>query len=152
MLLPPINCPPPPSYAKSIIRCRQEQPKQWVECYKCVVGLLSIGTEPDGEATSLPMPGLIQLTHAWTDTAYPCLDWYSLPTPGLIQLTHAWTDTVVFLMCMWYSSYCVFRDVYKGEYEMRLREELEQIRVRTNTEIDRLKSSTREMYERENRY
>lgn len=38
------------------------------------------------------------------------------------------------------------------EYESKLRDELEMIRVRTNTEIDRLKTSTKEMYERENRY
>ena len=44
-----------------------------------------------------------------------------------------------------------FRDQYKSEYEAKLREELEMIRTRTNTEIDRLKTSTREMYERENR-
>ena len=44
-----------------------------------------------------------------------------------------------------------FRDQYKSEYERQLKEELEQIRVRTNAEIDRLKSSTKEMYERENR-
>ena len=49
---------------------------------------------------------------------------------------------------------CVFvlyRDQYKTEYEAKLREELELIRTRTNAEIDRLKSSTKEMYERENR-
>lgn len=43
------------------------------------------------------------------------------------------------------------RDQYRSEYETRLKEELESIRVRTNAEIDRLKSSTKEMYERENR-
>ena len=44
-----------------------------------------------------------------------------------------------------------FRDSYKTEYENKLKEELEQIRMRTNAEIDRLKSSSKEMYERENR-
>ena len=44
-----------------------------------------------------------------------------------------------------------FRDQYKTEYEAKLREEIELIRTRTNAEIDRLKSSTKEMYERENR-
>lgn len=44
-----------------------------------------------------------------------------------------------------------YRDSYKNEYESKLREELEAIRTRTNLEVDRLKSSTREMYERENR-
>ena len=44
-----------------------------------------------------------------------------------------------------------WRDQYKTEYETKLREEMEVIRTRTNAEIDRLKSSTKEMYERENR-
>ena len=44
-----------------------------------------------------------------------------------------------------------WRDQYKTEYEAKLREEMEVIRTRTNAEIDRLKSSTKEMYERENR-
>lgn len=44
-----------------------------------------------------------------------------------------------------------FRDQYKAEYENKLREELEQIRRKTNDEIDRLRTSTKEMYERENR-
>lgn len=44
-----------------------------------------------------------------------------------------------------------YRDQYKNEYESKLQLELEAIRTRTNVEIDRLKSSTREMYERENR-
>ena len=46
---------------------------------------------------------------------------------------------------------CIIRDSYKTEYENKLKEELEQIRMRTNAEIDRLKSSSKEMYERENR-
>ncbi|XP_041358363.1 progesterone-induced-blocking factor 1-like [Gigantopelta aegis] len=50
-----------------------------------------------------------------------------------------------------YEKYIYARDQYKNEYEDKLREELEQIRIRTNTEIDRLRSSTKEMYERENR-
>lgn len=45
-----------------------------------------------------------------------------------------------------------FRDQYKSEYDSKLREELEQIRIRTNAEIDRLRTSTKEMYERENRW
>ena len=45
----------------------------------------------------------------------------------------------------------VCRDQYKSEYESKLREELDQIRIRTNSEVDRLRSSTKEMYERENR-
>ena len=44
------------------------------------------------------------------------------------------------------------RDKCRSDYEEKLRSELEQIRVRTDVEIDRLKASTREMYERENRF
>jgi len=43
------------------------------------------------------------------------------------------------------------RDKCRSDYEEKLRTELEQIRVRTDVEVDRLKTSTREMYERENR-
>ncbi|XP_048243821.1 progesterone-induced-blocking factor 1-like [Haliotis rufescens] len=50
-----------------------------------------------------------------------------------------------------YEKYVASRDQYKSEYEAKLRDELEQIRVRTNAEIDRLRTSTKEMYERENR-
>ncbi|CAL1531375.1 unnamed protein product [Lymnaea stagnalis] len=50
-----------------------------------------------------------------------------------------------------YEKYVASRDQYKSDYENKLKEELEQIRVRTNGEIDRLRTSTREMFERENR-
>ncbi|XP_033743341.1 progesterone-induced-blocking factor 1-like [Pecten maximus] len=50
-----------------------------------------------------------------------------------------------------YEKYVSSRDQYKTEYENKLKDELEQIRTRTNAEIDRLRTSTREMYERENR-
>ncbi|XP_064636325.1 progesterone-induced-blocking factor 1-like [Lineus longissimus] len=50
-----------------------------------------------------------------------------------------------------YEKYINSREQYKSEYECKLQEELEKIRVRTNGEIDRLKTGTREMYERENR-
>ena len=43
------------------------------------------------------------------------------------------------------------RDHYKTEYENKLRDELEQIKLKTNQEIDQLRSASREMYERENR-
>ncbi|NXB10303.1 PIBF1 factor, partial [Cnemophilus loriae] len=45
----------------------------------------------------------------------------------------------------------VDRDHYKAEYEKRLHEELEQIRLKTNQEIEQLRSTSKEMYERENR-
>lgn len=45
----------------------------------------------------------------------------------------------------------IYRDHYKTEYEKRLNEELEQIRLKTNQEIDQLRSTSKEMYERENR-
>lgn len=44
------------------------------------------------------------------------------------------------------------RDHYKSEYEAKLREELENIRLKTGQEIDNLQRTSREMYERENRY
>lgn len=44
-----------------------------------------------------------------------------------------------------------FRDHYKTEYENKLHDELEQIRLKTNQEIDQLRNASREMYERENR-
>ncbi|XP_052815474.1 progesterone-induced-blocking factor 1-like [Mya arenaria] len=50
-----------------------------------------------------------------------------------------------------YEKYVSSREQYKSEYENKLRDELEQIRVRTNSEIDRLRTSSKEMYERENR-
>ncbi|XP_052675379.1 progesterone-induced-blocking factor 1-like [Crassostrea angulata] len=50
-----------------------------------------------------------------------------------------------------YEKYVSSRDQYKTEYENKLREELEQIRLKTNGEIDRLRTSTKEMFERENR-
>ena len=44
------------------------------------------------------------------------------------------------------------RDHYKTEYEDRLRDELENIRMKTGQEIDNLQRTSKEMYERENRY
>ncbi|EHB18155.1 Progesterone-induced-blocking factor 1 [Heterocephalus glaber] len=43
------------------------------------------------------------------------------------------------------------QDHYKTEYENKLHDELEQIKLKTNQEIDQLRSASREMYERENR-
>ncbi|XP_010175503.1 progesterone-induced-blocking factor 1-like [Antrostomus carolinensis] len=50
-----------------------------------------------------------------------------------------------------YEKYVASRDHYKTEYEKRLYEELEQIRLKTNQEIEQLRSTSKEMYERENR-
>ncbi|NWX87547.1 PIBF1 factor, partial [Nothoprocta ornata] len=50
-----------------------------------------------------------------------------------------------------YEKYVASRDHYKIEYENRLQEELEQIRLKTNQEIEQLRSTSKEMYERENR-
>lgn len=47
---------------------------------------------------------------------------------------------------------CKHRDQYKSEYEDKLRDELENIRLKTSQEIENLQRSSREMYERENRY
>uniref|UniRef100_UPI00398F69EF progesterone-induced-blocking factor 1 n=1 Tax=Pristiophorus japonicus TaxID=55135 RepID=UPI00398F69EF len=50
-----------------------------------------------------------------------------------------------------YEKYVISRDHYKNEYEDKLRHELEQIRVKTDQEIEHLRSGSKEMYERENR-
>ncbi|NWX10364.1 PIBF1 factor, partial [Caloenas nicobarica] len=50
-----------------------------------------------------------------------------------------------------YEKYVASRDHYKTEYEKRLHEELEQIRLKTNQEIEQLRGTSKEMYERENR-
>ncbi|XP_078204401.1 progesterone-induced-blocking factor 1 isoform X2 [Callithrix jacchus] len=50
-----------------------------------------------------------------------------------------------------YEKYVTSRDHYKTEYENKLHDELEQIRLKTNQEIDQLRNASREMYERENR-
>lgn len=47
--------------------------------------------------------------------------------------------------------FCLCRDHYKTEYENKLHDELEQIRLKTNLEIEQLRNASREMYERENR-
>lgn len=44
------------------------------------------------------------------------------------------------------------RDQYRSEYENKLKDELESIRIKTSLEIENLQRSSREMYERENRY
>lgn len=49
-------------------------------------------------------------------------------------------------------TYLTCRDYYKSEYETKLKEELENIRLKTSQEIDNLQRASREMYERENRY
>uniref|UniRef100_A0A6I8PZB3 Progesterone immunomodulatory binding factor 1 n=1 Tax=Xenopus tropicalis TaxID=8364 RepID=A0A6I8PZB3_XENTR len=51
-----------------------------------------------------------------------------------------------------YEKYVASRDHYKTEYENKLRDELEQIRMKTNQEIEQLRGASKEMYERENRY
>ncbi|XP_075805708.1 progesterone-induced-blocking factor 1 isoform X5 [Microtus pennsylvanicus] len=50
-----------------------------------------------------------------------------------------------------YEKYVSSRDHYKTEYENKLHDELEQIRLKTNLEIEQLRNASREMYERENR-
>ncbi|KAI6078600.1 Progesterone-induced-blocking factor 1 isoform X1 [Aix galericulata] len=50
-----------------------------------------------------------------------------------------------------YEKYVASRDHYKTEYEKRLHEELEQLRLKTSQEIEQLRSTSKEMYERENR-
>ncbi|XP_060089520.1 progesterone-induced-blocking factor 1 [Heteronotia binoei] len=50
-----------------------------------------------------------------------------------------------------YEKYVTSRDHYKTEYENKLHDELEQIRLKTAQEVECLRTATKEMYERENR-
>uniref|UniRef100_A0A674BWH2 Progesterone immunomodulatory binding factor 1 n=1 Tax=Salmo trutta TaxID=8032 RepID=A0A674BWH2_SALTR len=50
-----------------------------------------------------------------------------------------------------YHKYIASRDHYKTEYENKLSDELENIRLKTSQEIDSLQRTSKEMYERENR-
>uniref|UniRef100_A0AAY4F057 Progesterone-induced-blocking factor 1 n=1 Tax=Denticeps clupeoides TaxID=299321 RepID=A0AAY4F057_9TELE len=50
-----------------------------------------------------------------------------------------------------YEKYVTSRDHYKTEYENKLRDELEHIRLKTGHEIENLQRTSKEMYERENR-
>ncbi|XP_048350076.1 progesterone-induced-blocking factor 1 [Sphaerodactylus townsendi] len=50
-----------------------------------------------------------------------------------------------------YEKYVTSRDHYKTEYENKLHDQLEQIRLKTAQEIEHLRTATKEMYERENR-
>uniref|UniRef100_A0ACB8FJ77 Progesterone-induced-blocking factor 1 n=1 Tax=Sphaerodactylus townsendi TaxID=933632 RepID=A0ACB8FJ77_9SAUR len=49
-----------------------------------------------------------------------------------------------------YEKYVTSRDHYKTEYENKLHDQLEQIRLKTAQEIEHLRTATKEMYEREN--
>ncbi|XP_062865690.1 progesterone-induced-blocking factor 1 isoform X2 [Trichomycterus rosablanca] len=51
-----------------------------------------------------------------------------------------------------YDKYVASRDHYKTEYENKLRDELERIRMKTNHEIESLQRTSKELYERENRH
>uniref|UniRef100_A0A673MXT1 Progesterone immunomodulatory binding factor 1 n=1 Tax=Sinocyclocheilus rhinocerous TaxID=307959 RepID=A0A673MXT1_9TELE len=50
-----------------------------------------------------------------------------------------------------FEKYVASRDHYKTEYENKLRDELERIRMKTSHEIESLQRASKEMYERENR-
>lgn len=43
------------------------------------------------------------------------------------------------------------REQYKSEYEIKLREELDSLGIKTNTELERIRTDTRDMHERENK-
>lgn len=45
----------------------------------------------------------------------------------------------------------MFREQYKREYEERMRQEVDELSSKTSNELDRIKESMKEMYERENR-
>lgn len=45
----------------------------------------------------------------------------------------------------------VYREQYKSEYEVKLKEELSNISTKTHAELEKIRNDTKEMYERENR-
>lgn len=53
----------------------------------------------------------------------------------------------------WYVNWIFFysREKYKSEYEIRLKNELDEFTSKTNSELEKIKNNTKEMYERENR-
>ena len=55
------------------------------------------------------------------------------------------------LLNLWVFFFFYFREKYKSEYEMRLKNELDEITSKTNAELEKIKNNTKEMYERENR-
>ncbi|XP_031552419.1 progesterone-induced-blocking factor 1-like [Actinia tenebrosa] len=50
-----------------------------------------------------------------------------------------------------YEKYITIREQYKSEYEVKLKEELSNISMKTNAELEKIRNDTKEMYERENR-
>ena len=46
---------------------------------------------------------------------------------------------------------CLCREWSKSEYERKVSEEIERIRSQTAVEVDQVRSSLKDMYERENR-
>ena len=48
-----------------------------------------------------------------------------------------------------YSTYMNTRDSYKKEYDSKLSIELDELKLKTNQEIEKLKTNTKEFYERE---
>lgn len=50
-----------------------------------------------------------------------------------------------------YEKYVSVREQYKSEYEVRLKTELDDIKGKTSMELDKIRSDTKDMFERENR-
>lgn len=50
-----------------------------------------------------------------------------------------------------YEKYVSVREQYKSEYEVRLKSELDDIKGKTSMELDKIRSDTKDMFERENR-
>jgi len=44
----------------------------------------------------------------------------------------------------------ILREIYKNEYDNKLSRELENLKAKTQFELEKLRSSTRDFYEREN--
>lgn len=50
-----------------------------------------------------------------------------------------------------YEKYINVREQYKSEYELRLKTELDDIKGRTSSELDKIRNDTKDMFDRENR-
>lgn len=48
-----------------------------------------------------------------------------------------------------YEKHINVREVFKAEYESKLTQELDELKIKTNDEIEKLRTSTKEFYERE---
>lgn len=76
---------------------------------------------------------------------------YSTVLSHLSAVIHSFLDQPSMMYIIFMIRFST-RDHYKTEYENRLRDELERIRLKTSQEIESLQRTSKELYERENRW